>query len=136
MLSAISSPRFLTPVKPDPLQPTAAKSLLDANKNVNGLSGPTPSVSQGSIAQGETASSATNSDKASSQKGVQSNQKTIVDQRTTDAGPVKITVIAYSDGSSDTLREIKGSGLPSSSNLNRAENLSPSDKGLVVDKLG
>ncbi|KQM67688.1 hypothetical protein ASE75_01810 [Sphingomonas sp. Leaf17] len=72
----------------------------------------------------------------SPEASVQNTRKTIVDQRTTDAGSMRITVVAYSDGSSETLREIKNTDDLSRAIPQRERPASLSDKGMIVDMLG
>lgn len=135
MLSVTSSPRLIMPIKSTLLQTADAKSLLETDSRESRLSGSTSVTAKTSLDTDKASNSKGSGGSASSEKAVQSNQKTIVDQRTTDAGPVKITVIAYSDGSSDTLREIKDRGFASLAGAQPNKSVSLSDKGLVFDNL-
>lgn len=136
MISLTSMPRLLVPVRPPLLQTSSAKSLLDQDGGESGIPESAPIAAGSALGADRTANSGKWDDKGPAQKAVTNGQKTIVDQRTTDAGSLKITVIAYSDGSSDTLREIKEQGLSSLTGAQPNKVTSMSDKGLVVDKLG
>lgn len=67
-----------------------------------------------------------------------------VDRRVSDGGTMRVTVIAYSDGSRDTLKEIKGgpfnkaAGIPKldrpQTDTNASRNVVFGGKGMMIDK--
>ncbi|MEC3909049.1 hypothetical protein U5A82_00750 [Sphingobium sp. CR2-8] len=117
----------LTSIRPMPIPAR----LLEVDKD----SANDPKVS--ARAPDEAASNSKRADdaeKPSADASVKQQQKTVVDQRTIDAGSVQVTVISYSDGSSETLEKIKNAEQFGLSNSGSEKLTSPPPKGVIVDK--
>ncbi|RYE94834.1 MAG: hypothetical protein EOO77_43735 [Oxalobacteraceae bacterium] len=125
MLSSISSSNLLTQAPPKLLQNSAGLSLQEP-KSTAASAVP---VARAAKANVDTTSAKANDDGKSA---TQTQQKTIVDQRTTDTGSMRITVISYSDGSSDTLQQVKN--IDQSTPVASAKPFSSSDKGLMLNR--
>ena len=136
MLSTISPTNLLTRVASNPLQRPVARTLLETDGQIAQEPGSNATTVGGVIGQIQPARTEASTDKDMAQRPAGNGKRTIVDQRTTDAGPVRITVIAYSDGSTETLQEMK-----SMDRLAQAvmpiRNAAPTlDKAMVIDRLG
>jgi len=125
MLSSISSSGLLTQARPK-LLPNSA--ILSPAEDKSTAASAVP-VATSAKAKADTPASQDGDDGKSA---TQKQQKTIVDQRTTDTGSMRITVISYSDGSSDTLQQVKN--IDQSTPIASAKPFSLSDKGLMIDR--
>ncbi|MBD8617679.1 hypothetical protein IFT67_01940 [Sphingomonas sp. CFBP 13728] len=135
MLSTISPTKLLARVASNPLQRPAARMLLETDGQITEEPGSNATTVGGVIGQVGPARTEASTDKDMAQKSAGNGKRTIVDQRTTDAGPMRITVIAYSDGSTETLQEVKNVDrlvLAATPMRNAAPTL---DKAMVIDRL-
>ncbi|RYF12839.1 MAG: hypothetical protein EOO77_16820 [Oxalobacteraceae bacterium] len=127
MLSTVSSSNLLTTVRPTLLKKAAS---LMPEEDKSGTDKKVPALLAAKAKAG--ANKTDGGDEPSSKSTEQRQTKTIVDQRTTDTGSMRITVISYSDGSSDTLQQVKNTDQSVSASSKKSASLS--DKGLMIDR--